>query len=208
MNAYIKTKITEDDLRIESYLDEYIKMSKKPMNLVLFRFEIEHVSRLSRILKQPRSHVMLVGVGGYGLFRVEMGESCAVTEWREDLEIPRTKRLESDLKCRVGKDFLTITKTDPFSTNDVKMPSKSLHELTPLATNFTRSARIGLDLFAFKENDKLTMIIVFIGETIGNKVCMFRLNNDAIYFLNQIGLVLNTDDDRDIICGVGRLRDS
>ena len=86
---------------MEHYLKEYNAVSKAPMPLVMFRYAVEHASRINRIVRQKCGHALLVGLGGsgrqslaklaafiarYELFQIEVNKSYGITAWRNDLK--------------------------------------------------------------------------------------------------------------------------
>lgn len=93
--------LTEMELIVKAYLNEYNGESKSPMNLIFFKNALEHLSRVCRILDMPRGNILLVGMGGTGrrsivkfstfimnadLVQLEIGQKYSLTEWRDDMK--------------------------------------------------------------------------------------------------------------------------
>uniref|UniRef100_A0A8B9IQ18 Dynein axonemal heavy chain 12 n=1 Tax=Anser cygnoides TaxID=8845 RepID=A0A8B9IQ18_ANSCY len=132
---------------VEQCLDEYNQTHKTGMNLVVFRYVLEHLSRISRILKQPGGNALLVGMGGSGrqsltrlaafmskmcVFQPEISKTYGTNEWREDLKVTvfftnnKSKILEKRLR------YLT----DHFTYNLYCNVCRSLFEKDKLLFSF------------------------------------------------------------------------
>ncbi|OMJ81043.1 hypothetical protein SteCoe_18549 [Stentor coeruleus] len=88
--------------RLALALEQYNSEFSSRMNLVFFKDAINHLTRICRILRQPRGNALLVGVGGSGRqslarlavsmagyrpFSIEITRIYGVVQFREDLKV-------------------------------------------------------------------------------------------------------------------------
>ncbi|CAB3257079.1 unnamed protein product [Arctia plantaginis] len=82
-------------------LAEYNTMHKSKMNIVLFDYALEHLSKICRLLSMPSGNALLVGVGGSGrqsltrlastmlgqnIIQPEITKNYSNKDWQEDLK--------------------------------------------------------------------------------------------------------------------------
>ncbi|OMJ92498.1 hypothetical protein SteCoe_4738 [Stentor coeruleus] len=87
--------------KFNKLLKEYNE-EKVPMNLVLFNYAIDHLTRIHRIFRMPRGNALLIGIGGSGkqsltklatfiaehhLFQITLTKNYNETQFREDLKL-------------------------------------------------------------------------------------------------------------------------
>ena len=97
----VQPGVHDMDKILTSYLEEFNDMGQQPMRLVFFADAIRHISRVARVLRQPRGNAMLVGVGGsgkqsltrfasflaeYQCHQIEITRHYGPPEFREDLK--------------------------------------------------------------------------------------------------------------------------
>ena len=98
---------------VENYLVDYNMLSKVPMDLVIFEFLIEHISKINRILKLSNGHGLLIGMEGmgrssasklaafianYNFFQIEPTKKYTISDWKTDLKFLLRKAGEQGTK--------------------------------------------------------------------------------------------------------------
>ncbi|CAG9840890.1 unnamed protein product, partial [Diabrotica balteata] len=102
VGPYVQIKDFEKlSFALNYYLEDYNLQSTKPMKLVLFLDAMIHISRISRIIRQPLGNALLLGMGGSGrqsltrlatfmsefsCFQIELTKAYGQNEWRDNVK--------------------------------------------------------------------------------------------------------------------------
>jgi len=126
---------TKDDIQqladvFSDYLENYNISFPSPMHLVFFNDAVRHITRICRVLSQPRGNAMLVGVGGSGrqsltrLATFVAGFKCTSIEMTRGYGVPEFhESLKAVLfKAGCGEDPVT------FLFNDTQIVCESFLE--------------------------------------------------------------------------------
>uniref|UniRef100_G1KED4 Dynein axonemal heavy chain 12 n=1 Tax=Anolis carolinensis TaxID=28377 RepID=G1KED4_ANOCA len=184
---------------VDLCLDEYNQTHKTRMNLVIFRYVLEHLSRICRVLKQSGGNALLVGMGGSGrqsmtrlatsmakmsIFQPEISKSYGMNEWREDVKVSmsagvkglKTVFLITDTQI---KDEGFLEDVDSV-LNTGEVPNLfAADEKQEVMEAGSKSEELGpLALFAFFVNrckDNLHVVVAFspIGDAFRNRLRQF-----------------------------------
>jgi len=159
---------------IEKYLASYNSQHQAKMDLVVFNYVMEHVARLSRVIKAPFANALLIGVGGSGrqsatrlaafiaenkLFNITLSSTYGREAWRDDM---RTL-----LKMAGGKGDNTVFM---FSDNQIQEEG-FLEDIS----NILNTGEIP-NLFPSEEIDGLTDMV-----KVAAKEAKRQLTRDSLY---------------------------
>jgi len=117
--------------QLEDANDEYNLTHTAQMHLVFFSDCIGHISRLARIMRQPRGNALLVGVGGSG--RSSCARLCACMSETAEFEIALTKGYGLDAFREDEKKFMVSAgsgsgKSSMFLFNDTQIINETFLE--------------------------------------------------------------------------------
>ena len=138
---------------LDNQLENYNLKSSKKMQLVFFEDAIEHLLRISRVLRQPKGYIMLIGVGGSG--KGVLTRLASFMQKYEIKELEVKKDPGGDSIKDYLKELLQLTGVDGISTclilTDTQVANESLLEdINSLLNNGEIP-----NLFSTEEMDKI-----------------------------------------------------